>query len=83
MDFRPAQEQEMLRAAVAGLASSYGHRYFQEKTVSGGKTDELWQELGAAGFLGVHLPEAYGGGGRGIAELAIVCEEVAAAGCPC
>jgi alkylation response protein AidB-like acyl-CoA dehydrogenase len=30
----------------------------------------------------VHLPEAYGGGGMGIADLAIVCEEVAAAGCP-
>jgi alkylation response protein AidB-like acyl-CoA dehydrogenase len=72
----------MLRAAVGGLAARYGHRYFQEKTSSGGKTDELWQELGAGGFLAVHLPEAYGGGGMGIAELAIVCEEVAAAGCP-
>jgi len=82
VDFRPTQEQEMLRAAVAGIAAKFGHRYFQEKTGSGGKTDELWQELGAGGFLAVHLPEAYGGGGMGIAELAIVCEEVAAAGCP-
>ena len=72
----------MLSDAVAGLAAKYGHRYFQEKTASGGKTDELWEELGAGGFLAVHLPEAYGGGGMGIAELAIVCEEVAAAGCP-
>ena len=72
----------MLRAAVAALAARYGHRYFQEKTASGQKTDELWLELGAAGFLAVHLPEAYGGGGMGISELAIVCEEVAAAGCP-
>ena len=30
----------------------------------------------------MHLPEDYGGGGMGISELAIVCEEVAAAGCP-
>jgi len=82
VDFRPTQEQELLRTAVAGLAAGYGHRYFQEKTDAGAKSDELWRELGAAGFLAVHLPEAYGGGGMGIAELAIVCEEVAAAGCP-
>jgi alkylation response protein AidB-like acyl-CoA dehydrogenase len=82
VDFLPTQEQEMLRTAVGGVASRYGHRYFQEKVASGSKTEELWLELGGAGFLAVHLPEAYGGGGMGIAELAIVCEEVAAAGCP-
>jgi alkylation response protein AidB-like acyl-CoA dehydrogenase len=82
MDFRPTPEQEMLREAVAKIASGFGHEYFQEKTRAGGKQDELWQALGESGFLGVHLPEAYGGGGMGIAELTIVCEEVAAAGCP-
>jgi alkylation response protein AidB-like acyl-CoA dehydrogenase len=82
MDFRPTAEQEMLRSAVAKIAGGYGHDYFRERTASGGKQDELWLELGRAGFLGVHLPEEYGGGGMGIAELAIVCEEVAAAGCP-
>ena len=81
MDFSPTQEQDLLRAAVSRLAASYGHRYFQEKTADGGKTDELWRELGDGGFLAVHLPEDYGGG-MGISELAIVCEEVAAAGCP-
>jgi alkylation response protein AidB-like acyl-CoA dehydrogenase len=82
MDFRPTPEQELLRAAVAGIAGRFGHEYFQTKTRDGAKPDELWQELGKSGFLGVHLPEEYGGGGMGIAELAIVCEEVAAAGCP-
>jgi alkylation response protein AidB-like acyl-CoA dehydrogenase len=51
-------------------------------TREGATPDELWGELGRGGFLGVHLPEEYGGGGMGISELAIVCEEVAAAGCP-
>ena len=35
-----------------------------------------------AGFLGVNLPEEYGGGGGGMVELAIVLEELGAAGCP-
>ena len=82
MDFRPTPEQEMLQQAVAKIADGFGHAYFQQKTSEGGKQDELWNALGGAGFLGVHLPEAYGGGGMGIAELTIVCEEVAAAGCP-
>ncbi|HXY42946.1 MAG TPA: acyl-CoA dehydrogenase family protein [Acidimicrobiales bacterium] len=82
MDFRLTPEQELLKAAVAGIAAGYGHEYFQAKTREGAKPDELWAELGRGGFLGVHLPEAYGGGGMGISELTIVCEEVAAAGCP-
>jgi alkylation response protein AidB-like acyl-CoA dehydrogenase len=82
MDFRPSPEQELLREAVAGIAGRFGHDYFQAQARQGGKQDELWAELGRGGFLGVHLPEAYGGGGMGISELAIVCEEVAAAGCP-
>ncbi|HMK62444.1 MAG TPA: acyl-CoA dehydrogenase family protein, partial [Acidimicrobiales bacterium] len=43
---------------------------------------ELWDELGAGGYLGVNVPEAYGGGGMGIAELAIVLEELSTQGCP-
>ncbi|MGH9305078.1 MAG: acyl-CoA dehydrogenase family protein, partial [Acidimicrobiales bacterium] len=82
MDFLPTPEQDMLRKAVARLAGSFGHPYFQAKAASGDKQDELWHELAAAGYLGVHLPEAYGGGSMGISELAIVTEEVAAAGCP-
>src|ERR1700737_765572 len=49
------------------------------------ESDEL-QMLGKAvaepGFLGVNVPEEYGGGGGGITELAAVAEELAAAGCP-
>lgn len=49
---------------------------------SGGKSTELWQAVGRQGFLGVNIAEEFGGGGCGIYELQIVCEELAAAGCP-
>jgi alkylation response protein AidB-like acyl-CoA dehydrogenase len=42
---------------------------------------ELWDELASRGYLGVNLPEEYGGGGLGMGALAAVGEEISAAGC--
>jgi alkylation response protein AidB-like acyl-CoA dehydrogenase len=82
MDFNESAEHIMLREAVADIAGKFGHEYFVECNRTGAKTDELWQALADQGFLSVHLREADGGGGGGMTELAIVCEEVAAQGCP-
>ena len=82
MDFAETREQLLLRETVRRIASGFGEAYFREKARGGGKTTELWDALAAEGFLGACLPEEYGGGGLGITELAIVCEETAAAGCP-
>ncbi len=82
MDFAESSEHEMLRAAVRDVAADYGHEYFAEKSRAGDKADELWKAVADLGFLGVHMPEQYGGGGGGMSDLAIVCEELAAEGCP-
>jgi alkylation response protein AidB-like acyl-CoA dehydrogenase len=81
VNFTETQEQQALRAAVADLASKYGYAYFTKQARSGGRLTELWQEAAKLGFIGVNLPEEYGGGGAGMYELAIVLEELAAAGC--
>ncbi len=82
MDFAETAEQRLLRSSVAEVAGRYGHPYWLGKARSGEKTHELWDEVGRLGYLGVGVPEEYGGGGRGIVELAIVAEELATAGCP-
>jgi alkylation response protein AidB-like acyl-CoA dehydrogenase len=82
MDFDETSEQTMLREAVRKVAARFGHGYYVEAARAGRKTTELWDAVAAAGFVGVNLPEAYGGGGLGIAEMAIVCEELSALGCP-
>jgi alkylation response protein AidB-like acyl-CoA dehydrogenase len=82
MDFAESTEHQMLREAVRKVAAEFGHEYYAEKARTDGRTDELWQAVGELGFLGVHLPEEWGGGGGGISELAIVSEELAAEGCP-
>jgi alkylation response protein AidB-like acyl-CoA dehydrogenase len=42
----------------------------------------FWDELSGLGWLGLHLPEAYGGSGYGIVELALVLEELGRAAAP-
>ncbi|MFI1440159.1 acyl-CoA dehydrogenase family protein [Streptomyces fructofermentans] len=75
-------EHKDLRAAVSALGRRYGRAYLAKVVAEGGHPDELWSEAAKLGYLGVNLPEEYGGGGGGIAELSIVLEELGAAGCP-
>jgi alkylation response protein AidB-like acyl-CoA dehydrogenase len=82
VDFTETEEQQMLREAVSAIAAKYGHDYYARCARQGSKTDELWNELGDQGYLGVNVPSVYGGGSRGIAELAIVLEELGTHGCP-
>lgn len=79
--FIESDERRALRAAVAAMAANYGQDYYLEKARSGQHTDELWSEAGKLGFIGVNLPEEYGGGGAGMYELSLVLEEMAAHGC--
>jgi alkylation response protein AidB-like acyl-CoA dehydrogenase len=76
------EEHKALRSAVAALGKRYGRAYLTKVVAEGAHPDELWSEAAKLGYLGVNLPEAYGGGGGGIAELSIVLEELGAAGCP-
>ena len=80
--FTEPEERIELRKAVAKLAGKYGQSYFLEKARASEKTTELWLELGRNRYLGVNLPEEYGGGGGGLGDVAAVLEEVGAAGCP-
>ncbi|MHB1519295.1 MAG: acyl-CoA dehydrogenase family protein [Acidimicrobiales bacterium] len=82
MDFTESDELKMLRQAVSSIAAKFGHDYYVRKARADQRADELWHDVAEGGFLGVNVPEAYGGGGGGITELAAVQEELGAAGCP-
>jgi alkylation response protein AidB-like acyl-CoA dehydrogenase len=81
VDFRETEEQVALRKAVAELGRRYGHGYAAPKARAREPLAELWKDAGQSGFIGLNLPEQYGGGGAGMYELAIVGEELNAAGC--
>ena len=77
-----ADHHPLLRESVGKLVGSFGRRYFQDVVKRQVKPVELWQAMGQAGFLGVHISEAYGGGGSGLADYNLIVEEAAAQGCP-
>jgi len=82
VDFAETDEHRALRAAVAEIARDFGPAYYADHAARREPCTELWQALGQAGFLGVNIGEEYGGGGGGLVELEIVCEEIAAQGTP-
>ena len=77
-----ADHHPMLRDSVAKLVGSFGRSYFQDVVKRNVKPVELWNAMGEAGFLGVHISEEYGGGGSGLADYNVIVEEAAAQGCP-
>ncbi|WP_201452921.1 acyl-CoA dehydrogenase family protein [Rhodococcus sp. T7] len=82
MPLRPSDEEKELRTTVAQIVGKFGHEYYQAKAATGEPMAELWEQLGRGGYLGISIPEEYGGGGAGLTELAIVLEELSAGGCP-
>jgi alkylation response protein AidB-like acyl-CoA dehydrogenase len=82
VDFAESVEHRDLRAAVAAIASGFGPQYYAQHAAERTPCDELWTKLGEAGFIGVNIPAEYGGGGGGLTELALVCEELGAQGTP-
>ncbi|MET7293233.1 acyl-CoA dehydrogenase [Streptomyces griseoloalbus] len=70
-----SEEHKALREAVASFAHHHAH-------TPGTDNRPFWREAAKLGYIGVNLPEAYGGGGGGISELSLVLEEMGAAGNP-
>jgi alkylation response protein AidB-like acyl-CoA dehydrogenase len=81
--FIESEERRALRKAVFDFTrNQFGPDYYLAAARSGGKTPELWEAAAKQGFVGVNIPEEYGGGGGELGDLAAVLEEMAAAGSP-
>lgn len=74
----PTDEQLAIRDAVRAICAKFDDGYARRKHDAGEPATELWDELAAAGFVGILVPPEWGGGGAGMADLAIVLEEVMA-----
>lgn len=80
MDFELTQDQRDITRAVAELAGSFGDAYWAEHDREQRFPWEFYDAFAQRGWLGIAIPEAYGGGGLGIQEASVLLEEVAASG---
>ena len=80
MDFTLSAEQQQIRDEVRKLCLKFDDTYWLDKDRSGEFPHELHAALAAAGWLGIAMPEAYGGAGLGVTEAAIMMQAIAESG---
>ena len=80
MDFTYTAEQDQVREGVATVCKEFGDDYWLERDREGGFPIELHQALAKGGWLGICIPEAYGGSGLGVSEATVMMQAIAQSG---
>lgn len=80
MDFNFSSEQQAIREAIGNICAQFDDAYWLEKDRTGIFPHELHAALSAAGWLGICIPEEYGGSGLGITEAAIMVQAISESG---
>ncbi len=80
MDLTPDPDHEVIRDAVRKLCERFPDAYWRDCDEGHAFPWEFYAAMAEGGWVGIAIPEEYGGGGRGITEAALVLEEVAASG---
>ncbi|WP_332689947.1 acyl-CoA dehydrogenase family protein [Bosea sp. (in: a-proteobacteria)] len=80
MDFRLSDEQEAIREAIAGICRRFGDDYWLKRDREGGFPEDFYAAFAEAGWLGICVPEEYGGSGLGVTEAAIMMRAIAESG---
>jgi acyl-CoA dehydrogenase len=80
MDFALTPEQERIREAIGKLCERFGDDYWLTRDRSGEFPADFHQSCARDGWLGIAMPEAYGGAGLGISEAAVMMQAIAESG---
>jgi acyl-CoA dehydrogenase len=80
MDFSLTPDQQTIRAAIEKICARFDDDYWLEKDKAGGFPHDFHAAFAKDGWLGIAMPEAYGGAGLGITEAAIMTQAIAESG---
>jgi len=80
MDFTPNEDHEAIREAVRRICADFPDEYWYKKDADHEFPWDFYEKMADGGWVGLAIPEEFGGGGQGITEASIVLEEVAASG---
>jgi acyl-CoA dehydrogenase len=80
MDFSFTEEQQQIRENVLKLCSQFDDQYWLDRDSDGKYPEEFCTAVANGGWVGVAIPEAYGGSGLGITEAALVLQAISESG---
>ncbi|OJU21506.1 MAG: acyl-CoA dehydrogenase [Afipia sp. 62-7] len=80
MDFATTDQQDSIRDAIEKICSQFDDTYWLTKDREGGFPHEFYDAIARAGWLGICIPEQFGGSGLGIMEAAIMMRAISEAG---
>jgi len=80
MNFDLSEDQEAIRDAIQRACAPFDADYWARKDREGGFPHEFHKAMADAGWLGIAMPQAYGGAGLGITEAALMMQAIAATG---
>jgi len=80
MDFALTDQQQQIKDSIVKLCENFGPDYWLERDNEGGYPEEFYQAMAKDGWLGIAMPEEYGGAGLGITEAAIMLQAIAQSG---
>jgi len=80
LEFEEPEHLTSIRQAIKEICAQFNDDYWRKKDSGHEFPWEYYNALAEGGWVGIAIPEAYGGGGGGITEASIVLEEVAASG---
>ena len=80
MDFALTDDQIAIRSAVEEICVDFDDEYWLKKDREGGFPEDFYVAMATAGWLGVAMPQEYGGAGLGISEACLMLETVAGSG---
>ena len=80
MEFAFSEEQERIREAIAKVCARFGDDYWLKRDHEGGFPADFHQAFARDGWVGIAMPEEYGGAGLGITEAAVMMQAIAESG---
>ncbi|HEX4896421.1 MAG TPA: acyl-CoA dehydrogenase family protein [Solimonas sp.] len=80
MDFSENREHDTIREAIGRICADFGDDYWLQRDREGGFPHELYNALAAGGWLGICMPQEYGGSGMGITEATVMMTAIARSG---
>ncbi len=80
MNFDLSPEQQQIREAIERVCTPFDADYWLRRDREGGFPEDFHRALADAGWLGIAMPEAFGGAGLGITEAALMMHTISATG---